>query len=168
MRELTEQIRDYINGPRMSYLLSQDIETWNQICSSLDVIEDTDLAISAHTTDKRDETDDDKDSVVGLGKHYLKLYGVLQALFLQQDAVRHLCEALSIPFDPNQFPRLKELRDERNDSIGHPTQRGSKTNRSHHFVSRNSLSPNGYARLGVFPSGDIKVNEINVHQLIDH
>lgn len=43
MRELTEQIRDYINGPRMSYLLSQDMETWNQICSSLDIIEDTDL-----------------------------------------------------------------------------------------------------------------------------
>jgi hypothetical protein len=51
--------------------------------------------------------------------HYLKLYELLQALFLQQDAVKHLCEALAVPNDPDQFPRLRPIREARNASIGH-------------------------------------------------
>jgi hypothetical protein len=164
MRRITEQIRDYINGPRMSYLLRQDMGNWNQICSSLDVIEDTDLAISAYLSNRPD----DADSMVSVGNNYLKLYGLLQALFLQQDAVSHLCEALSVPYDPNQFPRLKPIRDARNASIGHPTQRGTKTKRSHHFVSRISISHEGYTLLSVFPNDDIEAEDINVHQFIDH
>ena len=164
MRRLTEQIRDYINGPRMSYLLGQDLGNWNQICSSLDVIEDTDLAISAYLSGESD----DSRSVTAVGNQYLMLYGVLQALFLQQDGVNHLCEALKIPYDPNKFTRLKPIRDARNASIGHPTQRGSKTNRSHHFVSRISLSPEGFTLLSVYPNGKTEVEDVNVQRSIVH
>ncbi|MFC1781911.1 hypothetical protein ACFLZ8_06595 [Planctomycetota bacterium] len=87
MYKYTQQVRDLINNPRKQFNLLKNPKLWNQLCSSLDVIEDTDLAIKAYQESKSSQND---------GQKYLQLYGVLQALFLQQDAVDHLCESLSL------------------------------------------------------------------------
>ncbi|MEA2583880.1 MAG: hypothetical protein QOF33_1965, partial [Thermomicrobiales bacterium] len=120
MHAHTAKIRDHINGPRLNYILSRNSGKWNQLCSSLDIVEDTQLAIDAYCA-----ADDSADGTNrNVGQQYLALYGLLQALFLQQDASAHLCEALDIPFDLKDFPRLDAIRDVRNASIGHPTKKG--------------------------------------------
>lgn len=162
MHEHTTKIRDHINGPRLSHLLRKDLGKWNQLCSSLDVIEDTALAIDAYTAV------DASALPRNYGARYLALYGLLQALFLQQDAAAHLCESLGIPFNMQNYPRLGAIRDVRNASIGHPTKKGWKSHRSHHFISRISLGKRRFTLLSAYPRGNDKFNHIDVSELVDH
>jgi hypothetical protein len=76
----------------------------------MDVVEDSELAIDAYSTGNVREKD---------GERCLRLYGLLQALFLQQDAVINLCESLKIQKKIEDYPKLKEIREIRNDSAGH-------------------------------------------------
>lgn len=136
---LEDQIRRHINRARTQFVLLQNSQSWNQLCSSLDVIGDTELCFEAYEDSPSPPTD---------GATYLLVYGVLQALILQQDAVRHMAEALEIPFAPD--PLLQEIREVRNSSIGHPTKRNRGGARSH-FISRMSMSKNGFQLMTVHP-----------------
>src|SRR5437764_15473733 len=44
-------IRDCVNEPRKQHQLMQDSTLWNQLCTAMDVIEDTDLAMGAYDDD---------------------------------------------------------------------------------------------------------------------
>jgi len=112
--------------------------SWNQLCSSLDVIGDTELCFDAYEAAPTPEEG---------GPTYLLVYGVLQALVLQQDAVRHMAEALDIPYTPD--PRLRDIREVRNSSVGHPTKRSGKPRA--HFISRISMSKRGFQLMTVYP-----------------
>ncbi|MBU4312418.1 MAG: hypothetical protein KJ706_06850 [Candidatus Omnitrophica bacterium] len=85
----TQEIRDLINNTRKQHALLKNLKFWNQMCSSLDVIGDADLTIDSYLNNDFPNCE---------GSKYLQVYGVLQALFIQQDAVAHLCESLSISF----------------------------------------------------------------------
>lgn len=121
-------IREFINETSITkrYKLLQQSAQWNQLCSSLDVIGDTELALDSFVN-LRDELD--------TGNLYLAIYGALQALFIQQDAVNHLSEALDITIATDSV--LHQIREIRNDSIGHPTKR---KNKSFCFIQRAGLS----------------------------
>lgn len=101
--EKVSEVRDYINDPRKKFKLFQNKNKWRQLCASMDVIQDTQLAI---------------DSYFKLGKFdaysggYLYLYGLLQAFFMQQDAVSSLnCSLFQIkPNFKNDFPELYNIR----------------------------------------------------------
>jgi hypothetical protein len=71
---------------------------------------------------------------------YIEIYGLLQALFLQQDAVRFIADVFNIELTSNE--KLKNIRDLRNDAIGHPMNRGKF--KSFHFISRISISRHGF------------------------
>ncbi len=85
MHKHTGKIRDIINRPTQKFNLLKDLAVHSQLCSSLDTIEDSDLAIEAYVNKSTKDT----------GNQYLRLYGVLQALILQQDAVKHLSESVT-------------------------------------------------------------------------
>ena len=72
MYKYLQEIRGFVNKPRKQFNLLKNHKLWNQLCSSLDVIEDSDLAIDAYLNRKFSKDD---------GEKYLRLYGVLQALF---------------------------------------------------------------------------------------
>lgn len=57
------------------------------------------------------------------GKVILHAFGVLEAIYVQQDAVKNLCEALDVDYCHNAD--IKEIRETRND-LGHPTDRNKK------------------------------------------
>jgi hypothetical protein len=76
--DLEHKIRNYINRPRKQSKLLKDSTAWNMLCSCLDVIGDTELAIQAYKDFKNLKKD---------GFKYLTVYGILQTLFLQQDAI---------------------------------------------------------------------------------
>jgi hypothetical protein len=102
------------------------------------------------------------------GARYLAVYGLLQALFLQQDAVINLCESLGIPETIDNYPRLKEIREIRNMSIGHPTKRKRKKGQlnSYHFISRSTLSINGFTLLSDYAGGTSESKSISIPDLI--
>lgn len=131
--DLEEVIRNHINTHRYQVDLLEDSSNWNQICSSLDVIGDTIYAIGSYGA-----SEFPKDS----GLQYIYTYGLLQSLFLQQDALRHLSEAFDIQLNPS--PTLMEIRGIRNASIGHPTKQNQKGERFYNYISRMSMSKHGF------------------------
>ncbi len=131
--DLEDVVRNHINTHRYQVDLLEDSSNWNQICSSLDVIGDTIYAIGSYEASEFPE-----DS----GLQYIYTYGLLQSLFLQQDALRHLSEAFDIKLNPS--PTLMEIRSIRNASIGHPTKQNQKGERFYNYISRMSLSKHGF------------------------
>ncbi|MBN1383245.1 MAG: hypothetical protein JXA41_16390 [Deltaproteobacteria bacterium] len=158
VRDLEQQIRNFINHPRKQYVLLQDKAAWNMLCSCLDLIGDTELAIAAYGQNQ---------SLEDVGGKYLLVYGILQTLFLQQDAVRNLCEALNIEYAAD--PVLEQIRKIRNDSIGHPTKRGNGKGKAFSFISRTSLSKYGFDLMTTYPDGRSPLfQHINILSLIEN
>lgn len=160
----TKRIRDLVNNPRKRHALLKDLKLWNQLCSCLDVIEDSDLAIDVYRTKK---------PVKKEGTKYLAIYGLLQALFLQQDAIRNLCEALGVPMSIENYPLLQDVREIRNDSIGHPTKRDRNRGRkkkdqifSYHHISRPTLSRKGFQLMSYYSNGKSEFKDVSIPDLI--
>ena len=115
--DLIHKIRLHINRAEKQIHLLADRKVWDKLTSSLYVLEDTSHAIeyyleSEYPSDVR-------------GK-YLYTYGLLQALYVQGDAIRSLSVALfnkKITFHTD-YPRAHAVREIRDDVTGHPTQRG--------------------------------------------
>ena len=133
VNQLTDAVRKHINTHRYQSTLLDDSKLWNQICSSLDVIGDSILAVESYATE---------DYPNDIGLKYIYTYGLLQALFLMQDALRHLSEAFYIQFELSST--LKEIRNLRNASIGHPTKQDQKGKRYYNYISRISMSKGGF------------------------
>jgi hypothetical protein len=85
--QLEERIREFINSGRKQSSLLTDSSAWNKLCSSLDLIGDTELAILSYPN--LCNTQDD-------GASYLIIYGILQTLLLQQDATKNISDSLGI------------------------------------------------------------------------
>jgi len=156
--ELVQTIRRYINKPIKQHQLLKNNALWNQLCSSMDVIEDTDLAIESYVNREFEEK---------TGTLYLAVYGLLQALFIQQNAVIHLIQSLNLGgIDLSSFPKLKTVRNIRNDAIGHPTKREHKKPISYHYLSRATLNYEGFQLLSFYSNGSHKFKDINITKCI--
>jgi hypothetical protein len=158
--ELTKDIRDVLNHPWKREILFQDRVKWNKIWASLDTFDDTQEAIDSYLK---------LDKFGPYDGGYLFIYGVLQAINLQQDALNNLRTAL---FDKTidwktEYPELYKIREHRNDSIGHPTKRGN--DKSFHMIGRYSISNEGFKLASYFPkTGDkSKFEEIKVLKCIE-
>lgn len=155
--QLVDDIRELINRPRKQYALLQDEAMWAMLCSSMDTIEDTELCFDAFLTQDIDRAKD--------GVKYVFVYGVLQALFVQQDAVQNFHEALNMPY--TQDPSLKNIRDTRNDSVGHPTKRGGGQGHSYNFISRITLGFQGFQLMTIDRGRpQPRFKDVNVPELI--
>lgn len=155
--DLEQQIRDLINAPRKHLAIFKDPVDYHKLCSCLDVIGDTELAFHAHK-----KMSDDSPP----GSSYIIAYGFLQALFLQQDAVRHLCEALHLQFEND--PLLNEIREIRNNAVGHPTKRGHGKGKLFNYISRWSISKSGFELMTVEPNiGSTMNTKVNFRSLLN-
>lgn len=110
------------------------LSRWHQVCAAMDVVSDTEWAIDAFLDIHPDVVAEETK-----GDQYLAAYGVLQAMFLQQDAIRSIHKALEHPLGRDEV--LMRIRAIRNDSIGHPTD--SRSGRFH-FIVQHYLSRRGY------------------------
>jgi hypothetical protein len=141
--ELEERIRKFINIGRHQVQLLKVSNKWNQICSSLDVIGDTVFSVEDYVTTPYPSRD---------GLRYIYTYGILQALFIQQDAVAHLLEAFDVPYSPSK--ELMEAREIRNSAIGHPTKQNLRKKWHFNYVSRITLSKSGFTLLRASDGSD--------------
>jgi len=131
-----ESVRKHINTTRYRTDLLQDLDNWNQICSSLDTTGDTVLSIEEYLASDYPENS---------GLKYIYTYGLLQSLFIQQDALKHLSEAFEVDFKINE--QLRSVRVIRNASIGHPTKNKVRGTVFYNYISRITLSKYGFTLL---------------------
>jgi hypothetical protein len=153
--DLEKTVRDHINTHCYQVELLKDSGNWNQICSSLDMIGDSIYAIRSFQ-----ELAFPEDS----GLKYIYTYGLLQALFLQQDALRHLSEAFNLPYTPSQV--LLDIRGIRNASIGHPTKQNQKGQRFYNYISRISMSKNGFDLLRHTENRSFDMVNVKIEKMI--
>jgi ribonucleotide reductase beta subunit family protein with ferritin-like domain len=155
---LVSIIRDFINRRRTLHILTQVRPDWNRLTSSLDVIGDTEMAFDAYLERLHDPAT--------CGELYILLYGVMQALFIQQDAVENMMEALGLKY--TLHPTLRDIREARNDSTGHPTKREARKNRAQTsaFISRGTMSRSGFTLMTTYPDRNPTFHNVNVVKLI--
>ena len=161
--DYTSTFRDLINASWKQSRLYKNRSAWLKLTSALDVIEDTEIAIDASDTPVFWYSD---------GARYLAIYGLLQALYTQQDAVSHLCKALqikSVAISPDwgEYPAVKNVRNIRNRAIGHPTESGRKPPRSYHFISRVTLTAAGFDMHSMWDDGKEEWRSVSLKTLID-
>lgn len=131
--ELSKSIYNYINTGRYQRQLVEDYNKWNQICSSLWVLGDTLLAIQSYVSKKYTKD---------VGQRYIFTYGMMQVLFTQQDAVINLSDCFKLKVEINDV--FRKIRNIRNISIGHPTKLTRNDYTYYGYISRISLSKNGF------------------------
>ncbi len=153
---LIQDIRDIVNLRNVQDEQIKDSENWNMLCSSMDMTEDTELAIEGYNQIKEP---------VVLNVNYLFLFGILQALYVQQDALRNLY--LSFGFDYEFNDELKNIREIRNDSIGHPTKR-HRPRRTSSFIGRPTIKINGFIVTLTYPDNSKRPRKnVNIPELIE-
>src|SRR4051794_31794598 len=86
------RIRDIVNTARRSSALLQNRQQWFQLCSAMDAIGDTQLAVRAFLDEPMKDAKSD-------GWSYLVVYGILQVLYVQQDAAKMLASCLKLPLE---------------------------------------------------------------------
>ena len=155
INDLEEAVRKHINTHRYQLELLKDSGNWNQICSSLDVIGDSVYAIRSFQDSEFPE-----DS----GLKYIYTYGLLQSLFIQQDALRHLSEAFNLTYKTSQV--LLDIRGIRNASIGHPTKQKKKGRRFYNYISRISMSKQGFDLLRHSEHRSFDMIKVNIETMI--
>ena len=138
LAEHIEKIKRII-GNRQSIL--QDRITWHKLQTCMDAINATEEALESYLA----ETSESK--VIEREKGLLYVYGASQALFIQQNVIKSLCDSLSLQY-PND-PNLQKIRNIRND-IGHPTDRNAPGIEYHNIVNV-SRNADGFTLVTTYP-----------------
>jgi hypothetical protein len=136
---LEDQIRDRINSRRKQHELISRVADWNKLCSALDVIGDTEFGLTAYL---------EHPAIEDTGLCYLHVYGALQLLQTQQDAVEQVCRALGVR--PKASPKIPAIREVRSSAVGHPTAQQEDNVTKSNFIVRASLSQHGFSLMTVF------------------
>jgi hypothetical protein len=111
-------------------------DEWNAICAAMDILDDTCLAIEDYESHGIGNSDAQK---------YLRLYGLLQGVFLQQDSIRHLYKTfVGTSLVPLPDSAWAEIRDLRNLTVGHPIEKKNGQGIRRCFISRVTIRSDGF------------------------
>ena len=151
VENLAVKVRNFFNDStikKTNVFLKKKNGDWNQFCAALDTIGDTCLAIQNFQQDPND---------LFIKNPYLSTYGILQALFIQQDAVNYLKISLfgndkKIDWSNAKYAELSKIRQVRNETIGHPVKTEQKGRKSTYandevtscMIDRSSLTKEGF------------------------
>ncbi|NHZ86725.1 MAG: hypothetical protein GWP19_12755 [Planctomycetia bacterium] len=133
---LANQIKDHINEINLTSRDIGDDDKWNLLCVSMDTLEDTIEGLKYYELNGFGKDDSSK---------YIHLHGVLQLIFIQQNAIKGLFSIFNGKnFHKSNFPTWSEIRDLRHKVTGHPTQKdcGNKIKRI--YLSRISIEDDGF------------------------
>lgn len=110
-------------------------EKYQQFFGSLDVLGDTICGLEDYLGNL--------DRKFLPGELYIRTYGVLQILFVQQDAVWHMYKCLGLGgSEPDDT--LLEIREVRNTAIGHPTSIGIGKERHYSGITRMTMTSRSF------------------------
>lgn len=115
---LEQRIRNYANKANLYGRFGHDLDKWNILCVAMDTLGDSCLALEHYEVFGMGQED---------GEKYLKLYGLLQAVVLQQDSIIQLFQVLlgrNLKYDADsEWGKIRELR---NLTAGHPIEKRPK------------------------------------------
>src|SRR5260370_39346566 len=151
VEQLRTKIQDFIQHPRRQAPLLKDKPLWNMLASAFDTLADTEMAIQ--TYEAMEEAEDPR-------LYYLAIYGLLQAMYVQQDAV----EAMMRAFEPHAQPAYKiedepdagEIRAIPNKAVGHPTKDGDVNSKKKpgvqmsYYIVQHSMRQGGFTLMTAF------------------
>jgi hypothetical protein len=157
LHRLTSWIRDYTQDPRHRAQLMSDEFSWYQLCTSLDTVDDTDAAMSAYL---------DNDFPTSNGERYLRIYGVLQSMYVQQDSLHDLIRTVQPSTEINVKDLLKDVRQARNASVGHPTRHKRGGVVSTNAIVQMSMRKDGFELLSFPRTNDRVFQYVEVRELI--
>lgn len=152
---IEQKIRVLIREPPVFKTLAGEPSKFNRVCSALDVIGDTCVAIKEYN---------DIASNCSLQFHYLTTYGVLQVLQVQQNAVQDLADTLNVRLNSNK--KLDRIRRIRARTVGHPTRGKVDKVDISGFISRMSLTLRGFDLLTMHSDGKYIIERVNLAELI--
>lgn len=157
--ELINKIYAHVNCVDEAHYLIKDIPTLDKIVCALRTLEDAALAVEYYLSNEYPNDFRGK---------YLFTYGLLQALFLQEDAANSLSKVLcktKIDFK-SLYPEAFKIREIRNDIIGHPTNRD---NGCHCFyLVQCSMTKNTFSYTESVSNIGEKEIQVNVDLAIDN
>lgn len=130
LEDYNEAFRDLVNGKAMRHLGNvqfteyikralklNDSADWNFLCTAMDIIDDASLAVDHFLRFGLDgSTRYDE-----FGEKYLRLYGLLSAIYIQQQAILKLyriCQVPGVKRKKHEFDEL-EIRDMRHKLCAH-------------------------------------------------
>ncbi len=134
--------------------------------SSLYVLEDTGLVIKFY--DQYNPESSNVNHLIKTSHLYLHIYGILQAMYMQQDAIINICEIFNVMNKKEIIKNyFSDIRDIRNSSVGHPANRlYSKNNRGQAFISQISVGSNYFQYLQV-KNGNSKTVKVKISEILD-
>ncbi|WP_339880791.1 hypothetical protein [uncultured Algoriphagus sp.] len=144
--ELCSTLNKAIHEPLYHYFYNiPDELNYNQTFTSIDLIEDSQIAIEEYKNAKSNGKK---------GRSTLLIYGLLQAFFLQQDGLYHLYKCIvNNKINQTNFFDLfsfdKDIREVRNDIAGHPTNR---KNTEFYFIAKGPISKDRFTYAGYTPT----------------
>lgn len=158
--QIEQDIRDLVNNSSKRAQIELVNGSWGMLISSLDIIGDTEESFDAYESLQEPK---------GFGGKYLIIYGVLQSLFIQQDAVSNIYAALGMDYQLS--PQLKTIREIRNHSSGHPTEvtrkGGGVPFRIFNHIQRFGLKINTF-KLGMFnEAGHLSMLDIDLPKIVE-
>jgi hypothetical protein len=154
LHPLEARIRDLIDHPRRRRQLRDRGARWYQLCSAMDVIGDTELAMQYACQGVPSTSP---------GAAYVVIYGVLQALYLQQDAATRIAKCLGLELELP--PEIEEVRETRNAAGGHPsTYKGSGTGIVRYTASTAGFELNIWAQKGGLTRKHVSLRALCVRQ----
>lgn len=157
--DLVQKVHDKMERGEKQFSLMDDKIKWNRFCASIYAIVDSQCAIDAYC--ELPFPDEIK------GK-YLYIYGLLQAFFLQQDSANGLSLALrneEIKWKTD-YPLLYKIRELRNNTVGHPTERrhgrGDSATFSFIQISQISMNKGGFDFCLYRQENDFQFEDVSV------
>lgn len=137
--QLSEKLRAYTykwNTELYEQLYKNHPDEWNGICAAMDILDDTCLAIEDYESHGIGNSDSEK---------HLRLYGLLQGVFLQQDSIRYLHKAfVGTSLAPTHDSAWAEIRDLRNLTVGHPIEKKNGQGITRCFISMVTIRSDGF------------------------
>lgn len=161
LSDISNQIRDFINDStiiKTKVYLNKSKGYWEQLWTCMDTLGDSEIAIN----DFFDLTNDDFKK-----SPYLFVYGLLQSLILQQDAVINMKESLfETQIDWKQFSTiLLDIRNIRNTTIGHPTKKRNGNSVEYCTINRSTLSKTGFSYL-IWEKNGSSTNNVQFEEIV--
>lgn len=163
IQDLIEKLRDQLHEPRKQYELLQDRNHWIQLWVCVDTIADINEMLNEYSKIKKFDSPNH-------GR--IMLYGILQGMYIQQDALENL---LWIFYKDNKkskkdrkiywdkdYQDVWKIREARDSFAGHPTDDG----KGYHLIQPNYIDVTGFSVWSEFKKGDFKQEYIPLKKLL--
>ena len=153
IKELTGWFFDRINMPIIEGLYIGNEMVWDALCASLTILGDLQRAKTEYL---------ELSSV-----NHLETIGIMQTVYIEQDCILNLQNAILGKNDKAALPNYKKIRDLRNEAFGYPSERKQKGTFSRHFFDIADEQKQLIKIINWEGTGDINSAHISLPQIID-